>query len=460
MLRAFSIIAAAAAALPVAAAPIYFPHERLGVGDPNPYFEYGTYSVFYLQNKGRHPWYVTRTNDLLTWSPPVEAIPVGEPEDADHWTGSGSVVSDPEGGYRLFHTGHRPEAQPKEVTMTAIAPELTGPWTKAPGAAFSGAPIYDTMDFRDPFVFWNADAERWWMLLTTRHFGAAAIGLYTSRDLAHWSPAQPLYTEQSPLNLEVPDLFPEGGDWFLLYSDQRASVRQVRYLHAADSQGPYEYGLHDALDGSAYYAGKSAGQGDDRLLFGRIAHKSHRKDAMDFVWGGDLIVHALRRTADGELAVALPAQIASQFDTAVASPSPSDLSLGDARHAVRAWAEVAPAEGGAFGIRFQHEGAARSSSIIIDPSTGRAAFRYNEDGTDGPSVSFPIDPDGRFTIDIVVDPEAGLGILYINDFRALSFRYYRVGRTQMSLFAESGFKEVSGVVSKRRSDLAREGQNG
>ena len=93
-----------------------------------------------------------------------------------------------------------------------------------------------------------------------------------------------LYTEASQLNLEVPDLFSEGGDWFLLYSDQRDKSWQVRYLTATDSTGPHAYGPYDALDGRAFYAGKSAGMGKERLLFGWVAHKGLRKDAMSFVW--------------------------------------------------------------------------------------------------------------------------------------------------------------------------------
>ncbi|UYN98954.1 MAG: hypothetical protein KIT02_13585 [Devosia sp.] len=284
---------------PALSAPLYFAGETVGVGDPNPYYEDGVYSVFYLRNSGRHPWWVSQTSSLAQWSAPQEAIPAGDAGTPDYWTGSGSVIADPAGGYRLYYTGHNPEARPKEVTMEARAPALGGPWTKVPAATFAGLPTYDEWDFRDPYVFWNEDEAAWWMLLTTRQAGDAAIGLYTSDDLGVWTPADPLYVEASPLNLEVPDLFSEGDYWFLLYSDQREEARQVRYLTAAQSGGPYAYGPYDALDGRAFYAGKSAGAGEQRLLFGWVAHKSLRKDAMSLVWGGDLVVHGLRRTADG-----------------------------------------------------------------------------------------------------------------------------------------------------------------
>ena len=442
------------------AAPLYFAGEVPGVGDPNPFFENGTYSVFYLQNQGRHPWFMSQTSDLSTWSRPVEAVPVGEAGTPDYWTGSGSVVADPEGGYRLYYTGHNPEARPKEVTMEARAETLAGPWSKVPDTTFAGLPTYDELDFRDPFVFWNAEADAWWMLVTTRLEGDAAVGLYTSRDLGAWTAADPLYTEDSPLNLEVPDLFTEGGDWFLLYSDQRDASRQVRYLTAADSAGPYQYGPYDALDGRGFYAGKSAGTGDDRLLFGWVAHKSLRKDAMNFAWGGDLIMHALHRTDMGELAVSLPADLGAQFDTERATLSTEDLEVGTPDSALRVRAEANVTPGTPFGIAFTASNSGRVSTLEIDTDKGEAVFLYNGDANGAPRVAFPPDADGAYVLDLVVDPELGLGVLYINDFRALSFRYYRVGATTISLFADGGFTALDGTVSVRSTDQTEEKPNG
>lgn len=445
---------------PVQAAPLYFAGEVAGVGDPNPYFENGSYSVFYLQNQGRHPWFMTDTSDLRTWSAPREAVPVGEAGTPDYWTGSGSVIADPAGGYRLYYTGHNPEGRPKEVTMEARAETLSGPWVKAPETTFSGLPDYDEWDFRDPFVFWNDEADAWWMLLTTRHQGRAAIGLYTSADLENWVAADPLYTEESPLNLEVPDLFSEGDDWFLLYSDQRDNSRQVRYLSAGESAGPYRYGAYDALDGRGFYAGKSAGTGEERLLFGWVAHKNLRKDAMNLVWGGDLIMHALKRTDDGALAVSLPAGLANQFDTERATLSLENPDAGAPDTALRVRANVTTTPGTRFGLTFTANNSGRVSTLEIDTAAGEAAFLYNNDPSGAPRVAFPPSADGSYTLDLVVDPELGLGVLYIDDFRALSFRYYRVGATTISLFADDGFAALDGTASVRSTDETQEKPNG
>jgi hypothetical protein len=446
--------------IPVEAAPLYFSGEVAGVGDPNPFFADGAYWVFYLQNQGRHPWYMSRSVDLETWSAPVEVVPVGEAGMPDYWTGSGSVAVDREGAYRLYYTGHDPEGSPKEVTMEARAETLEGPWTKVPETTFSGPPAYDRWDFRDPFVFWNAEASAWWMLMTTRHAGDAAIGLYTSPDLESWTAAEPLYTEPSPLNLEVPDLFAEGDDWFLLYSDQRDAMRQVRYLRAEQSEGPYRYGPYDALDGRGFYAGKSAGTGADRLLFGWVAHKNLRKDAMNFVWGGDLITHALRAREDGSLAVSLPGKLAVQFDQLRHALAPDRLEIGLPDTALRTRMDVRVVPGSRFGFAFTAVNSGRVSTLELDTARGEATFRYNGDANGAPRVAFPAATDGAYMLDLVVDPDLGLGVLYIDDFRALSFRYYRVGATDLTLFADGGFSAVEGAVFERSTDQTEEKPNG
>ena len=125
--RLFPLLLIAASPASASEAPVYFAHEANGIGDPNPMFENGVYSVFYLKNQGRHPFWLTQSKDMADWSAPIEAIPVAGPEAADYWTGSGSVIADPKGGYRLYYTGHHPERRPREVVMEALAATLQGP---------------------------------------------------------------------------------------------------------------------------------------------------------------------------------------------------------------------------------------------------------------------------------------------------------------------------------------------
>lgn len=445
--RLFPLVLIAAPPASASEASVYFAHEASGIGDPNPIFENGVYSVFYLKNEGRHPFWLTQSNDMADWSAPIEAIPVAGREAADYWTGSGSVIADPKGGYRLYYTGYHPDRRPREVVMEARAATLQGPWRKRPEMTFDGATDYDALDFRDPFVFWNPQAQAYWMLLATRKAGKAAIGLYSSADLSGWTARPPLYEENSPLNLEVPDLFAEGDAWYLLYSDQREQYRQVRYLRASTSPGPYKAPRWDALDGKAFYAGKSAGSGDDRLLFGWVAHKTKRDDRTEFDWGGDLVFHALQRRADGALAVDIPRPIADQFSNERTRLSGSRRQIGNALEALLVRTKFKVRRGDCFGVRF--DGPGSKAWLRIDSRRGEASFRLAGGKGHVPHVAFPAPPDGIYSIDLVIDPALGLGVAYINRFRALSFRFYDVRKTSLSLFSDRPPVAIDGAAYVR-----------
>ncbi|ESQ88657.1 hypothetical protein [Asticcacaulis benevestitus] len=65
-------------------------------------------------------------------------------------------------------------------------------------------------------------------------------------------------------------------------------------------------------------------------------------------------------------------------------------------------------------------------------------------------VAIPTPADGHYTVDLVIDPRLGLGIAYINDFRALSFRYYDVRFADVSVYAKPTPLALSGTVRERR----------
>jgi hypothetical protein len=299
---------------------------------------------------------MSSSTDLSNWSAPVDAVPVGQAGEADYWTGSGSIVANRAGGYRIFYTGHLPGGAPQEIVMSSRAGSLPGPWSKTATPRLGGAADYGSLDFRDPFVFWNQEANAYWLLITTRKNGQAVVGRYASSDLDHWTVAPPLYTEISPLNLEVPDFFQERRSWFLLFSDQRGSSRQTRYLRSTTATGPFTYGVFDALDGRGFYAGKTAGQGAHRLLFGWVASRRDKRDDTELVWGGDLVAHAIRHTDNGVLAVDIAQPLAEQFVNTVKQLSLAAPAANAIGEATRMTADLSIHPGDKFGIRFARDG--------------------------------------------------------------------------------------------------------
>lgn len=434
--------------------------SRLKMGDPNPYYEGGTYHVFYLHDNGHHPWYLSSTDNLMDFSDPVEVLSPGEASDAqDNWTGSGSVVKDAAGDYHLFYTGHNQTIEPVEAVMVAGATDgaLTH-WEKQPEKTFTGTDGYSDFDFRDPWVFWNEPTQNYWMLLTSRYNGEAAIARYTSDDLQDWTAEAPLYQESSELNLEVPDLLRYPDSEFLVYSDQRNDARQVRHL-VPDGAGGWTYPAHEALDGRGFYAGRSAGPEADKLLFGWVPHKLGRVDSGVFRWGGDLVTHEVYVNASDDLAVKLPdalvAALASEKATEPNWQSGSvtvdgdTLTLqGDSAFTLAPATELTrlsltlnsvPASGD-FGVYFRDSEGAKQAFVALNAETGQARFAL--DATAGnpndPVVSLPLEAGESVAFDILLDPVKEYGVVYVNDFRALTFRFYELEDYDIGLYSRSG----------------------
>jgi hypothetical protein len=62
----------------------------------------------------------------------------------------------------------------------------------------------------------------------------------------------------------------------------------------------------EALDGGCFYAGKSAGDHERRLLFGWVPDKSAESDEGCLEWGGNLAIREMTPDGQGGLRVAIP----------------------------------------------------------------------------------------------------------------------------------------------------------
>jgi len=438
--------------------------SRLKMGDPNPYYENGKFYLFYLHDSGRHPWYLAETSDLLTYSDPVEVLPVGsDPDDQDNWTGSGSVVEH-DGTYYMFYTGHNQNITPVEAVMVATSADGDlESWTKQPDLTFTGSDGYSDYDFRDPWVFWNEFEQTYWLLITTRYESKAAIGLYTSDDLQVWDARSPLYVEESPLNLEVPEMLTLDGEDYLLYSDQRDESRQVRHLVDNHNDG-WEYPEYDALDGRAFYAARTAGPENEKILFGWVPHKYGLSNTGDHRWGGDIVTHQIITSLDGGLSVSLPNSLAEQIDNPLdwqptwesgdvsvegTSISLSDNSalVGDRISGIRRLTATLTGytEGAPFGIQFRNEDTGVESFIEFDVLNESVGFFFtgDQENPESPSVSSPLSGEDSVQVELWLNPELDYGVIYINDHRALTFRFYEMDSYGFGFYATDGLEVKS-----------------
>lgn len=265
-------------------------HYRPGEGsfaDAIPFFWEGTYHVFYLRGGiGGCTWEHLSSADLVNWKEHPTALAPGEPDAPDGesiFTGS---VLERDGRFHAFYTGWNPKhPSHREQIMHATSQDLNA-WTKHPQHTFhADGKTYqdnDGKDFRDPFVFWNARAKEYWMLLYARRTsdGRGVIGRYGSDNLTTWQPMPPLNCGSAG---ECPDLFPIGDRWYLLMS--RGG------MWAASSErldGRYEPPKVAHLDTPMLYAVKRLFDGERHIGFGFVRDLKDESDFGNMLWGGTM----------------------------------------------------------------------------------------------------------------------------------------------------------------------------
>ncbi len=301
-------------------------------GDFIPFYWEGEYHLFYLKDyrdPASHgegmPWYHLATRDFVHFTDHGECLPRGTAEEQDLYVFTGSAFYG-EGRYHIFYTGHNPHfrkaGRPEQAVMHAVSDDLLH-WEKLPDHTFCASPdLYEPHDWRDPFVFWNAEAGEYWMLLAARLKDGpprrrGCTALCASKDLVHWEVREPFYAPGLYYTHECPDLFQMGGWWYLIFSEF-TDANLTRYRMARSLAGPWLAPDADSFDGRAFYAAKTAGDGKQRYLFGWNPTRTGESDSGGWQWGGNLAVHEVWQRPEGTLAVRLPESVRAAF----AAPQP------------------------------------------------------------------------------------------------------------------------------------------
>ncbi|KAI1265962.1 Arabinanase/levansucrase/invertase [Xylariaceae sp. FL1019] len=319
-------------------------------GDAIPFMIDGTYHVFELASPPgtiHHPgrlrtsWVRQRSNDLIHWTRDADPIvtPGSSSSDFDEsgcWTGS--AVIGPDGNMRIFYTGYKDGGN--QVILEAKSNDrhgLTG-FTKPERPikidAGSAGGRYETVDFRDPFVFYQEEEKRYWMLVATRltegpYWTRGCVALLTSSDLDSWTVEdQPLYAPNNLYCPECPEMFTLGkGKWYLAYSRFSAPSSGTLYVMADSPRGPWRSprdGSGGRLDGRRWYAAKSCPKANDpskRLSFAWV-HDYCEEDGR-WLWGGTLTQpREISSIEDGSLVVSVLPEFLQSLKTV---PLPTTL---------------------------------------------------------------------------------------------------------------------------------------
>ena len=305
------------------------------VGDPMPFYDKkaGAFKVLYLQEftnnmpNRYHPIWAVATADGANYESQGEVLPFGDndyQQDAALGTGC-CYYNDKDGQYYLYYTGHNPNSKYTEAVMRATSTDFKT-WTRDELWQLNGPAYgYSSVDFRDPQVF-VADDGLYRMVIATRpvNGGDPKFAEFKSADMRNWEHVGQFNMVWDRM-LECPDIFKMGDYWYLVYSESyRASwSRKVKYMMATTYEGlkacfndpganwPKD-GREGVLDSRGFYAGKTASNGSDRLIWGwcpfRDGGNIHERnvnvgagDGNEPNWSGALVCHKVVQHADGTL---------------------------------------------------------------------------------------------------------------------------------------------------------------
>lgn len=303
-------------------------------GDAIPFYHDGVYHIFSLTPppgttvypaRLRTTWSHTISKDLVHWEELETALypGAGDEPDADGiWTGA---VIYGENKYHIFYTGYNYHLETDQQTICHATSEDGIKWTKDPAnpVVKPVAELYERLDWRDPYVFYNEDDGCYWMLISGRikegpPTKTGCIILYRSDNLESWEYYGPIYKPYHTNCPECCEMYKMGDNWYLSYSRFSEFVNTV-YRVAKSPFGPWRTPKMDGIGGRRFYAAKSMENDEGRRFYFAWAHdRAERSDQGEWYWGGEFCVpHEVAVNAEGELDVKMPKEISESIQEPV-----------------------------------------------------------------------------------------------------------------------------------------------
>nr|WP_272944073.1 family 43 glycosylhydrolase [Actinopolymorpha alba] len=451
---------------------LYYQPDGCWFGDCMPLCKDGVFYLFH-QRDTRKPgpfgepfgWALARTTDFVSYDDLGEVLERGGDDDQDQFIFAGSVFEADRTFYAMY-TGYnrdfKARGKASQVLMVATSPDLTT-WTKTGQELVVPQPGYDPDDWRDPFVLWDDDTQRYVMILGARKVDGEKILTgrtvsFSSTDLRAWTFEGDFWAPGLYSMHEMPDLFRMGDYWYLLtteYSDKSKTV----YRMSRSLDGPWVAPADDAFDGRAYYAARSAAHGDQRYLFGWVPTKEDCDERRSWQWGGTLVVHEIMQRDDGSLGVVPPAGVVAAFSDPVTLPhalmtlqtsdSLAECVLAEESGEVFAFETTVRFTAGtrAFSLRlyedkatgdgYEYRFSIPENRVSFDRRPNYPWYRYDNKGLERPIT---LTPERDYTITVIVDNS--IATLYVDGVALNARAYDRPGRT-IALDVIDGALEIS-----------------
>jgi len=313
--------------------------EHLFSGDCMPYYNKGTFYLYWLLDEGHHAglgglgghqWALSTSTDLVNWKHHPVALGI-ENEEWEKSICTGSVIVEKEKFYAFYSTRVKEGEKVHEQLSYAISSDGGYTYVKQEPNPFYYPPEECiSNDFRDPKVFKGEDGLFHLFVPgnlkepSLANFGGYLVHLI-SPDLKNWKEIEsPLRGQRG--TPECADYF-KWDDWYyLLYS----IGGHTYYLMSKEAYGPWIYPESQSLIeyfGSVY---KTAEFKDGRRI--AVAYSPSRKDDKDNgerVWGGTVLFREVFQELDGTLSTKFLKEVLP-LSSPIATPviqimSPSDI---------------------------------------------------------------------------------------------------------------------------------------
>lgn len=435
----------------------FLPSEDNGaqpyVGDTMPYYEDGTYYIYYLKDGGdsyNHSIYLATTQDFVTYTEQEEVVlEASRSGGQDGWIGTGSVVK-VDGKYYFFYTGHgASEAlEYKEKIMVAESDNLKSFMKIADWEISPPSELGQKNDFRDPQAYYDETTGKISLTITASQNNVARILKYTlDKDLKN-----PVYdgiifsntAEEDFWNLECSDTFKIGDKWYISYSAQDDTL----WYAVSDNQyGPYSDAKR--LEGKLFYAAKHVEDGSDSYMVGWGRRSESASSTQDVAaWAGNLVVQKIVQLENGDLALAPVDKVAEQFnvrrelkteDTHICADAGSLYGYFDAftcYESFKITGEFKFTGSGDFGLCFDYNNRQEKYKLIsVSPSDGKIRLAFNEGKTLIAENAVSLEPNREYSFTYI--QEGSVGVFYIDGMAALTTRIYGASGKTIKLFSEN-----------------------
>lgn len=284
--------------------------EHLFTGDCMPYYDKGTFYLYWLLDEGHHAglgglgghqWALSTSTDLKNWT--HYPVAVGIDEEWEKSICTGSVLADNDKFYAFYSTRVKEGDKVHEQLSYAVSTDGGKTYVKQKPNPFYYAPEECvSRDFRDPKAFKDKDGLFHLFISGYKKnpelsgFGGYLVHL-TSTDLKNWKEIESPLTGQVATP-ECSDYF-KWNDWYyLLYSVNGDTY----YVKSRQPYGPWEYPTTQALVETWASVYKTAGFKDGRRI--AVAYMPYRRDNKDnevSIWGGNALLREACQLPDGTL---------------------------------------------------------------------------------------------------------------------------------------------------------------